>query len=120
MAFAQDAGLALETALTIISPNERVSHTIAGTNARPMNSLIVKLSSLSHQSKLDPATNRNVKSGENIAYTQSFMALTSNIATRARVSNPNTINIIAAIIPWCKIHTHAFSISVAVLSSFTS
>jgi hypothetical protein len=95
----QLSGFALDTAFTIISPNERVSHTIAGTNASPMNSLIVKLSSLSQPSRLDPATKRNVKSGENIAYTQSFMALTSNIATSARVRIPNTINMIAAIIP---------------------
>ena len=54
------------TALTMIRPNERVSPTIAGTNARPMNSLILNVSSPPPMI-LDPATNRNVKSGENIA-----------------------------------------------------
>lgn len=82
------------TAAIMISPNERVSHTIAGTKARPTNSLILKLSLPSHPIRLDPATNLNVKRGENIAYIQSFTALTINIEIRAIVSSPNTANII--------------------------
>lgn len=76
-----------------MSPNERVSQTIAGTNASPMNSLIVKLSS-SHPIRLDPATNRKVKSGAKIAYIQSLMALTRSMVARARVSSQNTANMI--------------------------
>ena len=77
----------------MISPNERVSDTTAGTNARPTNSFIVKLSSSPHK-RLDPATNRNVKSGEKIAYIQSLMALTRSIEMSARVRRPNTRNMI--------------------------
>ena len=88
----------LDTAFIMMSPNERVSHTIAGTNASPMNSLILKLSS-SHPNKLDPATNRNVNNGAKMAYIQSLMALTRSIDTRAIVSNQKTMNIIAAMIP---------------------
>ena len=83
----------LDTALTIISPNERVSHTIAGTKQSPMNSLIVKLSS-SHHNIFDPATNLNVKSGENTAYIQSLIALMRSTAMRARVRSPNMMNMI--------------------------
>ncbi len=92
-------GLPPDTAFIIISPNDRDNPTIAGTNASPMNSLIVKLSLLSHHIRLDPATNRNVNRGENIAYTHSLIALTRSIATRARVRSPKTINMIAATIP---------------------
>ncbi len=93
------SGLALDTAFTMMSPNERVSQTIAGTNASPMNSLIVKLSSLSHPSRFFQTTNRKVKSGENIAYIQSFIARTMSMAMSARVRIPKTINMIAAMIP---------------------
>ncbi len=91
-------GSLLDTAFIIISPNDSVSHTIAGTNASPMNSLIVKLSS-SHPIRFDPATKRKVKSGANIAYIQSLIALTRSIVTRAKVRSPNTKNIIDAIMP---------------------
>lgn len=79
--------------MIIISPNERVSQTIAGTNASPMNSFIVKLSS-SHPIRFDPATNLNVKSGANIAYIHSLMALTRSIAASASVRSQNTVNMI--------------------------
>ena len=82
----------LDTALMSINPNERVSQTIAGTKQSPTNSLSVNVS-LSLHIMPAPATNWNVKSGENIAYTQSFIALTRSIATRARVRSQNTRNI---------------------------
>ncbi len=77
----------------MMSPNESVSQTIAGTNASPINSLIVKLSS-SHPIRLDPATKRKVKSGANIAYIQSLIALTRSMVARARVRSQNTANMI--------------------------
>lgn len=86
----------LDTALINMRPKESVNHTIAGTNASPMNSLMVKLSSAPHI-RFHPATKRNVKSGEKIAYTQSLIARTRSIAMRAIVRRPNTMNIIAAI-----------------------
>jgi hypothetical protein len=89
------ATVPLDTALIRISPNESVSPTIAGTKQRPTNSLILNVSS-DHPMRFDPATNRKVKRGENIAYTQSFIALTRSIATRARVRSPNTRNMSTA------------------------
>ena len=80
------------TALMSMSQNERVSPTIAGTKQSPTNSLMVNVS-LSPHIIADPATNWKVNSGENIAYTQSLIALTRSIATRARVRSPNTRNI---------------------------
>lgn len=86
----------LETAFINMRPKERVNHTMAGTNASPMNSFIVKLSSAPHI-RFQPATKRNVNKGENMAYTQSLMARTRSIAIRAIVKRPNIMNIIAAI-----------------------
>jgi len=97
------------TAAIIISPNERVSPTMAGTKASHINSLRLKLSS--HPMRLDPATNRNVKSGENIAYIHSFTALTISIAVRASVNSPNTANIIVLTIDVCTICSAADAIS---------
>lgn len=91
------------TAATIISPNESARPIIAGTKARPTNSFIVKLSFSSPHIRLDHATNRKVKSGENIAYTQSFTARTRRMTTSARVNIPNIKNIIALTSPSCTI-----------------
>lgn len=98
------------TALIIISPNERVSHTTAGTNARPMNSLILKLSSFQPR-RLEPATNLNVKSGANMAYIQSFIARMRSMAARAIVNSPNTANMIVLMIDVCTIWRAALAIS---------
>ena len=52
----------------MMSQNESASETTAGTNARPMNSEILKLPSLSaSQNAFSQRTNLIVKSGENIA-----------------------------------------------------
>lgn len=91
-------GLALDTALMSMSQNDNARPTIAGTKQRPTNSLIVNVS-LSPPIIAAPATNWNVKSGENIAYTQSLIALTRSIETRASVRSPNTRNMIAATTP---------------------
>ncbi len=98
------------TALIMISPNESESPTIAGTKQSPTNSLIVNVSLFS-PIIADPATNWNVKSGENMAYTHSFIALTINIAARASTSIPNTANIITLTIDVCTISRTAFAIS---------
>ena len=98
------------TAFIIISPNDKVIPTIAGTKASPMNSFKLKLSS-SHQRRFDPATKRNVKSGENMAYIQSFIALTKSIAASARVRSQNTKNIIAPTTEECTILSAAFATS---------
>lgn len=102
----------------IISQNERVSHTIAGTKASHINSLILKLSESSHHHaiRLDPATNRNVKRGENTAYIQSFTALTMSIDISARVSSPNTANIMVLTIDVWTILSAADAISTLVSS----
>ena len=63
-----DHGVALWSMATTTSPNERESHTRAGTNARPINSFISKLSLFSfHQKNPSPITYFSVMSGENIA-----------------------------------------------------
>lgn len=52
----------------IIRPNESASDTTAGTNASPINSVILNEPSLSaSQNHLSPKTYLMVKSGENIA-----------------------------------------------------
>lgn len=89
-------------ALIIINPNDNVSHMIAGTNASQINSLILKLSS-SPPSMLDHATNLNVNSGANIAYIQSFTALTMSNTANAITSIPNTINMSKLTIDECTI-----------------
>lgn len=93
-----------------MSQNDRESPTIAGTKQSPTNSLMVNVSLFS-PIIAEPATNWNVNSGENIAYTQSLIALTRSIATRARVRSPNTRNMIAATTPWCTIPSPVLSIS---------
>ena len=57
----------LDTTLMMMSPKDSVSPTIAGTKQSPTNSLIVNVSLLSTHFIAHPATNWNVKSGENIA-----------------------------------------------------
>jgi len=98
------------TAFIIMSPNDKVIPTIAGTKASPMNSFKLKLSSSPHK-RFDPATKRNVKRGENMAYIQSFIALTNSIAASARVRSQNTKNIIAATTEECTILSAAFATS---------
>lgn len=90
-----------------------MSHTIAGTKASPINSFKLKLSS-SPQRRFDPATKRNVKSGENIAYIQSFIARTKSMAASARVRSQNTRNIIAPTTDECTIFSAALAISTPV------
>ncbi len=92
--------LALDTALIIMSQNQRMSHTIAGTKQSPINSFIVKLSSLSPElpSRLVGTIKRNVNNGENMAYIQSLIARRKRIATSANVSSQNKRNMMAAMI----------------------
>lgn len=98
-----------------MSQNESVSHTIAGTNASPINSLILKLSESSHHHaiRLDHATNRNVNRGENIAYIHSFTARIRSILVNARTSNQKTANMITLTIDVCTIFRAAAATSIA-------
>lgn len=94
------AELALDTAFIIMSQNQSMSHTIAGTKQSPTNSLIVKLSSLSPEppNRFVGTTKRNVNNGENIAYIQSLIARRKRMATSANVRSQNKRNMIAAMI----------------------
>lgn len=99
------------TAAIMMSPNESESHTIAGTNASPTNSLIVNVS-LSSPIIAHPATNWNVKRGENMAYTQSLIALTSSMTARASTSTQNTTNMMALTSEVCTSCTSALATSI--------
>lgn len=79
---------------TIISPNDRVSHTTAGTKHNHMKSFISNDSVLFPNSSL-PATKWSVNIGENIAYIQSLIARSRSIAISAITSRPNTNSIMA-------------------------
>jgi hypothetical protein len=102
-----------------MSPKDSARPTIAGTKQRPTNSLIVNVS-LSPPIIAAPATNWNVKSGENIAYTQSLIALTRSIAARASTRSQNTANMIVLMIEVCTICSTALATSRVVESLLIS
>ncbi len=79
---------------TIMSPNERVSPTTAGTKQSPIKSLIANPSVLLSKSSFH-ATKCKVNIGENIAYIQSLIARRRSIAMSAITSNQNTRSITA-------------------------
>lgn len=86
-------------ALMTTSPNESESPTTAGTKQSQINSLRLKSSMFSQRSSL-PATKCSVKSGENIAYTQSLMIRIMSMNISAITSTPNTTNIRTHTMSW--------------------
>lgn len=86
-------------AAMITSQNESASDTTAGTKAKPMNCDMVKLPSLSASpNAFSPRTYLIVKRGENMAYTQSFIARIRSMNIRARTKSPYMINMSAPMI----------------------